>query len=197
MSIRQPKPVSTSRTAIRLAVRADARAIAEAHAASWQSAYRDLMPASVLANLSISQREDNWRKFLDEPRATLLVAEVAGEVVGMLALAPTHDEDAAPSTLEILALYVVPQQQRRGIGRALLAACVSVAARSGATSLMLWTLERNQSARRFYTRCGFRGDRSTRRAYARQGIELFQLRYVLDSLPSMVEHDRTSFSDFF
>jgi putative acetyltransferase len=47
-------------------------------------------------------------------------------------------------------LYVLPEHQGRGIGRALLGV-----AQSGAEALELWTFQRNAEARAFYERHGF------------------------------------------
>ncbi len=53
-------------------------------------------------------------------------------------------------------LYVAPEQQRRGIGSALLDT-----AKGGHQELRLWTFQRNASARRFYEAQGFVVERLT------------------------------------
>ena len=71
---------------------------------------------------------------------------VAGEVEGFLAL----DGEAIP------AFYVDAAARGRGVGAALIGA-----AQAGAPRLRLWTFRRNDGARRFYRRHGFREGRTT------------------------------------
>jgi hypothetical protein len=40
---------------------ADCRAIAEVHVESWQHAYKDILPDTYLASLSVTEREEMWR----------------------------------------------------------------------------------------------------------------------------------------
>ncbi|MFD1796607.1 GNAT family N-acetyltransferase [Paracoccus aurantiacus] len=70
----------------------------------------------------------------------ILVAELGGEVAGYLSV----DEP----TEEITALFVGPRG--RGIGTALM-----LDAQDRHARLWLWTFQRNEGARRFYTRRGF------------------------------------------
>jgi len=49
---------------LRAAVPADARAIAEIHVASWRSAYRGLLPDSLLDAMSVDELEQRWRSRL-------------------------------------------------------------------------------------------------------------------------------------
>ena len=49
----------------------DARGIAEAHVRSWQAAYAAIVPDEDLAQLSVDQREQFWRKFSQKAYAQL------------------------------------------------------------------------------------------------------------------------------
>jgi ribosomal protein S18 acetylase RimI-like enzyme len=57
--------------------------------------------------------------------------------------------------LEIQALAVAPAQQRRGVGRDLLAAAIEAATERGARRLTLRVLATNAAARRLYSSMGF------------------------------------------
>lgn len=59
-----------------------ARAIAEAHVLSWQTAYGGIVPDPVLDALSLEQRADAWRGSLPSPDQDVWVAELDGRVVG-------------------------------------------------------------------------------------------------------------------
>lgn len=75
------------------------------------------------------------------------VAMVAGRVLGFATVLPRPDGDA-----ELEALFVDPEAWRRGIGKALVLHCLSVAQRSGAGALHVIG---NPHARAFYETCGF------------------------------------------
>jgi GNAT superfamily N-acetyltransferase len=141
----------------------DARAIAEVHVASWRQAYRGFIPDPVLDDLSIEERESVWRQGLgDEEPGTALVAEERGRVVGFVGFGPSRSFDDPPSVGEIYALYLHPENQRRGIGRRLLEAALDVMARDGFQDATLWVLDSNSGARRFYQALGWQTDGVTR-----------------------------------
>lgn len=54
----------------------------------------------------------------------------------------------------MLALYVIPEAQRQGIGQALWDAAVAELAGRGHDALQVWVLASNAGARRFYERNG-------------------------------------------
>lgn len=68
-----------------------------------------------------------------------------------------------PHTGEVLALYVLPELFRRGIGAALLQWATTESAARGWTQLTLWTLAANAGARAFYERCGWVLDGASKR----------------------------------
>ena len=57
--------------------------------------------------------------------------------------------------IEILSIGVLPEQRRRGIGQALLAAVVAETVRRRAGSIVLEVGTANTAARRLYAACGF------------------------------------------
>ena len=59
---------------------------------------------------------------------------------------------------ELYALYVHPAWWSTGTGRALMDHVLAKVSRAGFPNVMLWVLERNARARRFYERAGFRPD---------------------------------------
>ncbi len=162
-------------TTLRAAVPPDARAIAEVHVRSWQSAYLGLMPSETLNGLSVDAREQAWRERLAAPAdgRVILVAEAEPERVGgFVSFGPTDDagdagaaDDAgdaeAPQQAgEIYALYVDPADWGSGVGRALLQAATEALALTGFRSATLWVLETNERARRFYEAAGWSWDGS-------------------------------------
>ena len=80
---------------VRKARLADARAIAEVHVASWQGAYRGMIPDALLDNLSVDRREVFWKTTLaDEDHHNVLAYVQAGMVVGFANFGHSRDEGA-------------------------------------------------------------------------------------------------------
>lgn len=60
-----------------------------------------------------------------------------------------------PGFGEVVSLYLLPEYMGRGYGKALLAAAVETLAGQGFRDALLWGLEENRRARRFYEKAGF------------------------------------------
>lgn len=91
-------------------------------------------------------------------KATLLVAEVAGEVVGAVAYSPAggpYANLAEPGEAEFRMLAVHPQARGNGAGTALVRACLDRARAAGCRAMRLSTQHNMQTAHRMYERFGF------------------------------------------
>jgi N-acetylglutamate synthase-like GNAT family acetyltransferase len=78
---------------------------------------------------------------------SVVVAELNGAIVGFAAVVPRDDGGA-----ELDALFVEPQEWKRGIGRALVDHCTDIARTRGASFLHVIG---NPHAEGFYLACGF------------------------------------------
>ncbi len=160
----------------------DAEAIAAVHTASLQASYRPLIPDRVahlvLDPPEVGPRIPGWRRCLERPRvSTTLVACDDHAVVGFCTLRSTPGGDDGTAAAEIWALFVRPSHWRRGIGRLLCERSLADARVQGFTSVELWELKSNASARRFFHSMGFRPDGETRIFLERAGVSLRELRY--------------------
>jgi L-amino acid N-acyltransferase YncA len=84
-----------------------------------------------------------------------LVARLDDRIVGWTALAPVSDRCAYAGVAED-SLYVAPDAQGRGVGRALLAAVVASAERGGIWTIQTGIFPENQASVRLHQACGFR-----------------------------------------
>lgn len=145
---------------VRPATQEDAASLAALHVASWRAAYRGLMPQRVLDGLSVEARERAWSERLTRPetpeaRTWVAVDDDDGALLGFASTGPTRDADLDPrSTAEVYALYVAPERIGQGAGRALLEHAVTDVRARGWRELVLWALEGNLRAERFYARAG-------------------------------------------
>jgi L-amino acid N-acyltransferase YncA len=84
-----------------------------------------------------------------------LLARDDGRVLGWAALAPVSVRCAYAGVAEV-SVYVAPQAQGRGVGRALLAALVGSAERAGIWTVQAGIFPENQASVRLHQACGFR-----------------------------------------
>lgn len=141
---------------IRTATLDDAEAIAAIHVASWQHAYRGVLPADALDAMTPDDRMPLWTYILGlaESPTYVGVAELEGKVVGFHSVGRSDEGD--PDDVQMLyTIYLLPAVERRGIGSALLADAEQRMRLRGATSGVLRVFTANEGTRRFYERCGW------------------------------------------
>lgn len=94
----------------------------------------------------------SFRRFLDAPGASLIVAEASGRLAGyVLVLYPPHSQLA-----RLYSIAVAPHIGRRGIGPLLLAAGERAARRRGRRTMRLEVHEHNNRAIARYEKSGYR-----------------------------------------
>jgi len=152
---------------LREARRGDELAVADLHVRTWQEAYRGLIPAEFLDALDPADRARTYTFEASDPAApTTVLAVEAGEggeetILGFTAFCPSRDADAH-GLGEVAALYVDPDRHRGGVGRLLMAEARRRLHDAGFTEALLWVLDGNDRATRFYEREGWTPDGSTR-----------------------------------
>jgi ribosomal protein S18 acetylase RimI-like enzyme len=140
----------------RLATADDAAVMGKVHVRAWQAAYRGHMPDAYLDALSADDRAELWRGAVARPRAraSILVVEREGQVVGFAALGPAGVDDSG----ELYSINVDPDAWGAGAGRELLEAAQDELRALGYGDAILWVLPGNDRARRFYERAGWTDD---------------------------------------
>ena len=141
---------------IREAVPADAGPITRVHIDTWRTSYAGIVPDEHLAGLSYDDREAVWGQILTRHRHTQhnFVAETdGGEIVGFAGGGPEREGDEVYRG-ELYAIYLLEAHQRRGVGRRLACAVARGLLSAGFESMLLWVLEDNHRARRFYESLG-------------------------------------------
>jgi ribosomal protein S18 acetylase RimI-like enzyme len=165
---------------IRRAKASDAKAIAKVQMASWQAAYRGLLPDRLLGGLSAVGAERRWRRRLEDGTGQVLVCEREGRMAGFIAFGPGRDDDAvAEEVAEIYALYLDPRDWRQGYGSALLGEALAALREQGYAEVTLWVLDNNQRGIGFYEASGFSCDGASKVETAVGGITLNEVRYRL------------------
>lgn len=143
---------------VRLATEGDADEIGRIQVESWRAAYTGLMPQEVVDTFDVDRRQATWREWLGAPpraRSATFVVEDAGEVVGFAGVGPSRDE---PASGELYTIYLHPSRWGSGIGRALIQRAEEAMRAAGFQTAMLYVLDGNERAERFYRAAGWKQD---------------------------------------
>ncbi len=168
---------------VREATPADAGSIARVHIDSWRTTYAGIVPAEYLAGFSYQRRELRWYETLTADQdatsmfvaeASIFVAEEGGNVVGFATGGPERDGDMTYRG-ELYAIYLLEEHQNRGLGRQLVSAVTRRLLADGFSSMLVWVLEDNQGARRFYELLG--GEQVGRKTVTIGGRDLVEVSY--------------------
>jgi GNAT superfamily N-acetyltransferase len=127
-----------------------------------------------------------WKRNLLERDGTpgsrevyLIAVDDDGSLAGIVFGLPAED-GASQEVAEIAALYVLPQQQGKGVGRLLLRAAAQRLAAYGFTTLNIAVLAANEHARSFYAAMG--GTDVGERTFDEEGHLLSERVYRWDDL---------------
>ncbi|MHA6798810.1 GNAT family N-acetyltransferase [Bounagaea algeriensis] len=145
---------------VRKAALADADEIARINVNGWRAFYPGLVPDDALTALDVDRCTTEYREVLTLPDPVAVFLAVSQNQIGAFCgacPARNPDRDAHPQlrTGEIAALYVDPPEQGTGAGHAAHDAALAHLAETGFEHAVLWVLEANDLARRFYQRHGW------------------------------------------
>lgn len=161
---------------IRPTVMDDLDAVVGVHTFARTAYYREggLATAEVTADDSLLSRFNVWARAIQLPGKTTLCAERGGDVVGVLGMGG----QPLGATFDLLHLHVRPELWGQGIGSRLHAAYIEALCDSGASRGELSVWDRNDRARSFYARRGWRTDGTV--DTTQDGLRHVRLRLDLD-----------------
>ena len=149
-------------TEVRAAVPGDAQDVARVQVRACRVAYRGLIADGYLDALTpevFARRYTFGRIGLRLPRT---VVAVDGPVICGLATTGLCRDADPPNFGELIAIYVDPSYLGIGVGRLLIAAARERLRGIGVAGALLWVLDGNVRARRFYERDGWTPDGACR-----------------------------------
>ncbi len=118
----------------------------------WPETYRDILSAGQLSYmLTLFYSPASLRKQMMEQGHMFLMAEEGEKPVGFA----SYSQTSTPGLFKLHKIYVLPGQQGKGLGRALLDFIREDIRSRGATRLQL-NVNRHNPACRFYEKLGFR-----------------------------------------
>ncbi|MBZ2407998.1 GNAT family N-acetyltransferase [Streptomyces sp. L06] len=158
----------------------DAAAVSAVRVAGWRAAYAGVIPGAYLDAMSVARdaalREERFAAGRAAGLCDLVAVGADGQVAGWACCGPRDTPGDGPGAGEVYALYVRPGLLGRGVGRALLDAVHEEAARRGWGALVLWVIEANARARRFYEAAGYRADGGAQ-SEEYDGVAVREVRY--------------------
>jgi GNAT superfamily N-acetyltransferase len=161
-----PRASGTADASVRPAFPQDAAEIARVQVVTWRTAYRSVLPPSLLDDWDDAAATDAWQRAISSPPTPghgVLVALERNTVVGFAGYGPAeigadeHPDPAGPTT-ELATLLVEPRWGRRGHGSRLLAAVADLAEGAGAARLQVWLPEEDRVSAGFYESAGWAPD---------------------------------------
>lgn len=132
--------------------------LAELGAATFSETYlADNTPANIRQHLDDNFRADVQARELTDPSTWVVVAEADEVAAGYakLQLGQTPACVDGPSPIELARIYVTAGHHGRGIGAALMNACLEQGRALGCRTIWLGVWENNHRAQAFYRRFGF------------------------------------------
>ncbi len=144
---------------IRVAGRADASLIADMSIRTFCDTFADFnTPANMEQFLQVQFTREQLMEEVGAPRNTFLLAYSGDKPVGYARLYENREsprEFGGASIIEISRLYCEKEAIGKGIGRALMEACLETGRQKGKEWIWLCVWEHNRRAIDFYTKTGF------------------------------------------
>ena len=177
---------------VRAANPSDACPIARVHVDTWRTTYTGIVPAEYLAGLSYRDRESRWEEILrtDQPAKSNFVAETEeGDIVGFAGGGPERGGSRAYLG-ELYAIYLLEGYQRNGVGRRLVSAVAQRLLVDGLRSMLVWVLQDNHPACRFYESLG--GQEVGRKTITIGGTDIVEVSYGWRDVAGLAVESRDS-----
>ncbi len=117
---------------------------------SWKSAYKSIIPQEYLDSIPVGR----WAKSVNKSGMQNLVAMENLNIIGTCGFCRSRWEKYSDFG-EIVSIYFLPEYTGKGFGRIMLDKAIAELKKMGFESVLLWVLEDNAAARRFYEKYGF------------------------------------------
>ncbi len=132
-------------------------------------------------NLSYKSKFIEWQEKLFNEKSTQFIYVAENDdsnIVGFASGSLVRTNDLFER--EIYSIYLLKEFQRKGIGKLLIEAVIRKFIESNVSSMILWTLQDNNSSRLFYKKLG--GKIVDKRLIDRGGKELQQIAYAWEDI---------------
>ena len=132
----------------------DLKAVADIAIRGWKTAYRGIVDNDYLDNLSV---EENYQKRIKDYKENgFIVAEKDNEIIGFCRyrIGNNYKNEYPEVDCELCALYVKPEEKRKGIGKALIEYVKNEFRKNNLNKMIIWCFKNNYPSRVFYEKMG-------------------------------------------
>ena len=138
----------------------DIEAFEAVRIATWKTCFRGIVSDEFLDGLTLPpHRIQRCRDMIEDSEGSaVFVACTGDQIIGMGMAEQASDAGLESDVGDVRALYVHPDWQGRGVGRALLDALTTALRTRGYRATVLWTLRDLTPTRRFYEATGWTFD---------------------------------------
>lgn len=158
----------------------DLNQVARIHVAAWKSAYRGMIDDRLLDALETKHRLPLWKEWWTGPGVRLILALRGQELAGFLRLCPARDFLEPPAGFaEFTHVYLEPDRVGSGLGRRLFEYGITAIQAANYPGLLLWVLEENTRARKFYEGFGLHADGARASQPEHLGAGVYEIRYSI------------------
>ena len=130
----------------------DIEQIVDINIKDWKKVYKGIIDDEILNNLNREEKIKKWRKHYNI--GNVIVAEEKGTILGYCRYDDNAIYENTDIDSEIIAIYVDGDKLGNGIGRILIEYVKKDLKNKNKTKMVIWCLEKNQNARKFYEKMG-------------------------------------------
>lgn len=124
--------------------------ISKIYESSWKYAYKGIIPQDYLDSIPTGQ----WANSINKVGLNSLVLTDHGRIIGTASFCKSRWEKYSDYG-EVVSIYFLPDYIGKGYGSLLLKKCMEELKQYGFHKVLLWVLEDNHRARKFYEKFGF------------------------------------------
>jgi len=141
---------------IRYTVESDISTLAQVHSRSLQAAFGELFPIEIVnERFSYERRFSGFTKEIEKGEPFNALVYVDENPVGVVSFGPSRHIEIAEDTIELWRMYILPEFWGTGAASEAMNWAFSEIKKIGYKRTILWVLEENTRAQRFYEKCGF------------------------------------------
>lgn len=145
-----------SEITIRAARPEDIDSLIDVNIRAWHTTYRGIVDDETLDAMTSDSLKDKWERTVrtaDSEDRFCFLAQSQEDIVGYVVCGKNREAEAS-FEWQLYAIYVLQEYQRKGIGRLLFDVAIKEMKRRAVPSFMLYVLEDNRQACRFYESLG-------------------------------------------
>ena len=130
----------------------DIKKIVDIHITDWKKVYKEIIDNEILDNLNREEKVKKWKEHYNI--GNVVVAEENGIILGYCRYGDNAVYENTDIDSEIIAIYVDCDNLGKGIGKKLVEYVKTYLKNKNKTKMVIWCLEKNQNARKFYEKMG-------------------------------------------